>query len=240
MSSGDGEPPEEAETGMPDASDDDVPLLDATMLPEVVSELAKTSEQQATRLAELNTSVATLDEAVADHAAGLRVLEETFMALERSLIDKVDMARPSRWAWEFLTKDEAARLWKETRWFVDYLIRRYPLGSEVSIPPCWYRHTVAVDELSDVYAAWREAYCSGDRPSTAMTSWRDRWLWPALYRLATHADWRECKEHREHFEPTARQETTDAEFGAFMTADLARRPAERSTSLPWPTTNPTN
>lgn len=216
-----------------EVDDTEVPLLDETMLPEVVAELAITGEQHTQRLAALNGKVTELDVTVADHAAGLHTLEENFKALRQSLVEKVDLTRPSRWAWEFLTRDEALQLWTETRWFVDYLIHRYPLSSEVSIPPCWYRHTVAVDELSDVYAAWREAYCSGDRPSTAMTAWRDRWLWPALLRLASHADWRECKEQRRHVQPTARQDPTDDEFDNYVAADLARRPSGRATNLPW-------
>lgn len=207
--------------GQPD-NPDDIPLIDESMLPEVVIELAATSERHTAQLDTLDAQVSALGEA--------------FQAVEESLTDQVDLAHPSRWAWEFLTQEEASQLWRETRWFVDYLIRRYPLASEVSIPPCWYRHTVAVDELSDGYAAWRETYCSGDRPSTAMTAWRDRWLWPMLHRLATHADWRECKERREHVEPTARQDGTDDQFDQFVDADLASRPAQRPKDLPWRTT----
>jgi hypothetical protein len=212
---------------LPDAPDnpDDIPMLDESMLPEVVTELVATSDEQRVKLGSLATQVESLDEA--------------FRALEESLIERVNLARPSRWAWEFLTQDETAQLWGETRWFVDYLIRRYPLVSEVSIPPCWYRHTVAVDELSDLYAAWREAYCSSSRPSSAMTAWRDRWLWPVLNRLSTYANWRECKETRKHVEPSARQDLTDDEFGRFVQADIANRPQARSRVMPWPTKKPT-
>ncbi|WP_410570356.1 hypothetical protein [Amycolatopsis sp. cmx-4-61] len=203
---------------------EDVPLLDESMLPEVVTDLVATSDKQGVQLGVLATRVESLDEAL--------------QALEESLIERVNLARPSRWAWEFLTQDETAQLWRETRWFVDYLTRRYPLVSEVSIPPCWYRHTVAVDELSDLYAAWREAYCSSSRPSTAMTAWRDRWLWPALNRLATYANWRECKETRRHVEPSARQDLTDDEFDRFVQADIANRPGARAQVMPWPTRKP--
>jgi hypothetical protein len=227
------EPPETTGNGADpaDVEPEDVPILDESMLPEVVTELAVTSERHTWRLDELDGQVGELNTRVVG-------LDETVQALEDSLVEKVDMTRPSRWAWEFLTRDEAKQLWTETRWFVDYLIRRYPLASEVSIPPCWYRHTVAVDELSDLYAAWREAYCSGNRPSSAMTAWRDRWLWPMLHRLAGYADWRECKERRKHVEPTARQDGTDEEFNAFVDAEVALRPPKRSKDLPWPTSKP--
>jgi hypothetical protein len=204
--------------------DDELPLVDESMLPVEVALLARSSEKHTGQLRELGERVTALDEA--------------FQTLEENLTERVNLARPSRWAWRFLNRDEAEQLWKETRWFVDDFIKRYPLPSEVSIPPCWYRHTVAVDELSDLYSSWREAYCGSNRPSTAMTSWRDRWLWPMLGRLAAYADWRECKERRKHVEPTARQDPTDADFEAFVANDLANRPTKRSTQLPWPTKNP--
>lgn len=218
---------------------DEVPVLDAAMLPEVVTELATISERHTWRLDELGTQVTDLDGRVTGQRTELSDLSQAFGALEEGLVEKVDLTKPSRWAWEFLTRDEAEQLWSETRWFVDYLIRRYPLSGEVSIAPCWYRHTVAVDELSDLYAAWREAYCAGSRPSSAMTAWRDRWLWPALHRLASYAAWGECKERRQHVEPSARQDRTDDRFNAFVDTDLAERPEERPKDvMHWPTKRP--
>jgi hypothetical protein len=86
-----------------------------------------------------------------------------------------------------------------------------------------------------VYAAWREAFCGSNRPAADMTAWWDRWLWPALHRLSTHADWRECKETRRHVDPSTRQDRTDPAFDEFVAADLASRPEDRATTLPWPT-----
>lgn len=242
------EPPDDGEDPdrwppVPDERDRDedleeVPVLDLEMLPDVVAELSATSDKQTRRVGWLRVDVDRLNDVTTGHEDTLRELQETLAAVEEGLVEKVDLAKPSRWAWPFLTQDEARQLWRETRWFVDWFIGRYPLASELSLPPCWYRHALAVDELSDVYAAWREAYCSGDRPSAAMSSWRDRWLWPALQRLSVYADWRECKETRQHVEPTARQEPTDAGFDEFVDADLAARPRKRLTQLPWPKRQP--
>lgn len=204
--------------------DDDLPLVDESMLPEVVTELTRTSDQHSAQIEDLRKQTDGLDKA--------------FQVLEESLAERIDMARPSRWAWPFLTRSEAESLWNETRWFVDDLVRRYPLASEVSIPPCWYRHEVARDELSDCYSAWREAFCGSNRPSSGMTAWRDRWLWPMLQRLALYADWRECKERRHHVQPTARQDLTDADFDDYVAADLAKRPDKRPRELPWPVPKP--
>ncbi|OXM44245.1 hypothetical protein CFP71_40540 [Amycolatopsis thailandensis] len=221
------EPPEHP------GDDDDVPVVDIEMVPEVVAELAATAEQHSTVLRELSGLVSELGGQATTQSEELAALHTGFETLEAALAEQADMTQPSRWAWEFLNQEDAAQLWRETRWFVDYLTRRYPLGTEVSIPPCWYRHTVAVDELSDLYAAWREAYCRSDRPSSAMTSWRDRWLWPCLTRLAAHASWRECKESRRHVEPIARQEPTDSEFESYVAGTVASRPELNEQILPW-------
>lgn len=225
------------ETEPPERPNDDasVPVVDIEMVPEVVAELATTAEQHSAVLRDLSGLVSELGGQTATQSEELAALHTGFETLEAALTEQADLTQPSRWAWEFLNQEGAAQLWRETRWFVDYLTRRYPLGTEVSIPPCWYRHTVAADELSDLYAAWREAYCGSDRPSSAMTAWRDRWLWPCLTRLAAHASWRECKESRRHVEPIARQDVTDGEFEAFIAEDVASRPTRADNPLPWST-----
>lgn len=212
---------------------EDVPVLDVEFLPDVVSDLASTSELHDHQLAELAGVVSELGGSVAMSRDQIQAFREFLLELQESLVERVNLSRPNRWAWGFLTRDEAAQLWGELRWFVDHLITRYPLSSDVSIPPCWYRHTVAVDELTDLYAAWRHAYCSGDQPSDEMTAWRNRWLWPTLQNLHAHADWRECKAQRQHVEPAARQEPTDDGFLDFVAQDLNERPGERRSSLPW-------
>jgi hypothetical protein len=226
-------PPEVDEPEVGDALAE-VPVLDLAVLPEVVSDLAAATERHTNQFVELAGVVSELGGRAATNADKIEELRDTLFELQAELVERVDLVRPSRWAWEFLTQEQAAQLWSETRWFVDYLARRYPLSTEVSIPACWYRHTVAVDELSALYAAWREAYCSGDRPSDAMTSWRHRWFWPTLQTLNTYADWRECKAQRKHVDPTARQEPTGREFDDFVKRDLDRRPQQSPKNLPWP------
>ncbi|SDP97819.1 hypothetical protein [Lentzea jiangxiensis] len=210
-----------------------VPVLDVELLPEVVSELAAASEQHEQQLSELAGVVSELGGISATLRDEVHSLREYIVELQDSLVQRANLNRPNRWAWKFLTHDEAAQLWSELRWFVDYFIERYPLSLDVSIPSCWYRHTVAVDELTDLYAAWREAYCSIDQPSDAMTAWRNRWLWPTLHTLHSHADWRECKAQRQHVESAARQHATDGEFDDFMMQDLRARTGSRRSDLPW-------
>lgn len=216
----------------------EVPIVDESMLPELVAALIKDGKGHTEKLRGLNSTVDALTSTLAEHGAALRDLKAAFDALEQALIAQADLETPSRWAWPFLTRDEARQLWRELRWFVDWFITRYPLSGEVSIPPCWYRHEQAVDELTDVCSGWRAVYCAGDPPSTAMIEWRDRWLWPALERLAIYADWRECKQARHHVPPSARQEPTDDGFDAFVAADVAVRSETRGEDLPWVSRQP--
>src|SRR5690349_16346239 len=123
---------------------DEVPELDVELLPAVVSDLAAASERHAHQLAELAGVVSELGGAVAAARDEIQSLRGSVVELQERLIERAHLTRPNRWAWEFLSPDEAAQLWLELRWFVDYFIKRYPLSSDVSIPPCWYRHTVAV------------------------------------------------------------------------------------------------
>ncbi|MFD9701267.1 hypothetical protein [Lentzea sp. NPDC059081] len=212
---------------------EDVPVLDLELLPQVVSELASTSEQQAHRLADLTGTVSELGGTIATALDELESVRAFLLELHTNLADREDLSRLNQWTWVALDRDQAAQLWRELRWFVDHLVARYPLSSDVSIPPCWYRHTVAVDELTDLYAAWRMAYSSGDRPSEEMIAWRTRWMWPSLHTLHSHADWRECKAQRQHVEPTARQDPTDPDFDDFVEHYLATTPPEQRRDLPW-------
>jgi hypothetical protein len=210
-----------------------VPTVDVSMLPDLVADLSATSEVHDRRFDTVGEKITDLDGRSHDQGVAVQNLVDGFAALEASLLDKANLAIPSRWAWPFLTKDEANQLWIELRWFVDQFTTRYPLAVEVALPPCWYRHELARDELTAVYAAWREAFCGSNRPTSAMAAWWDRWLWPALHRLSSYADWLECKQARRHVEPTARQETTDDGFEDFLSADVAGRPAQRASALPW-------
>jgi len=89
------------------------------------------------------------------------------------------------WAWRALGPGRRRDLLTELREWVDWLITRYELRAEAqTIPPCWYRHPVAVEELTGLMVAWRAAYTQDEAaPSDALINWHDRWLWPALHRL---------------------------------------------------------
>ncbi len=89
------------------------------------------------------------------------------------------------WAWRTLGPGRRRELLSQLREWVDWLITRYELRAEAqTIPPCWYRHPVAVEELTALMVAWHAAYSQDEgTPSDALINWHDRWLWPALHRL---------------------------------------------------------
>ena len=142
-----------------------------------------------------------LDPANIPDEARIALLEVSFSHLRdavSTLIDKVGQDEgpkqgyPSRWSWHHVQGKDRERLWAELRSFVDWLIDRYQPTGDVGIPPCWYRHPIAVEELTALMVAWRGAYCSTNRPSERLVSWHMNCLWPTLERLGKRARWSQC------------------------------------------------
>ena len=89
------------------------------------------------------------------------------------------------WSWRQLGPSQTRALFTELRDWVDWLIARYELRGEAeTIPPCWFLHPVAVEELTALMVDWRAGYSQkGTAPSDALAGRHDRWLWPTLHRL---------------------------------------------------------
>jgi hypothetical protein len=99
------------------------------------------------------------------------------------------------WAWRHLGASQTRALFIELRDWVDWLIARYELRGEAeTIPPCWFQHSVAVEELTGLMVAWKTAYSRRETaPSDALINWHDRWLWPTLHRLNVQLHvWAKC------------------------------------------------
>lgn len=122
-------------------------------------------------------------------------------------------AGASRWSWRHADADAAARLWAELVDWVDWLVPRYELtGEAASIPPCWYRHPVAVEELTALMAAWQAAYQDeSGAPREDLLAWHDRWLWPTVERLRVRAGWRNCADNNRHQDRVLRRWVPDPE-----------------------------
>lgn len=120
-----------------------------------------------------------------------------------------------------LDAQAAAHAWKALRqWIGDVLFTRYPHVNDPdsggSVPPCWYRHPAAVEELSALHIAWCGAYRDPKAQSTAGTEWHRR-LDEACGRIRQHVS---CQST--HHEDTTT--TVDDGFDKFVTADVLARP----------------
>ncbi|MDH6119795.1 hypothetical protein ABH930_004556 [Kitasatospora sp. GAS204A] len=125
-----------------------------------------------------------------------------------------DKAQPCRWSWRYASEENATDLWRELRDFVDWLNSRYSLDSERQIPPCWYRHSIAVEELTALMVSWTNAYFGPDTPRDDLLAWHSYWLWPCLDRLPERAGWQRCKSSG-HVARSAVINPTDSGFEDF-------------------------
>ena len=154
--------------------------------------------------------------------AQLRADVDTLTTALDSLVDLVqglgaapaDQAGPNKWAWRHAAPEAAAGLWAALREFVDWLNSRYALDSERQVPPCWYRHPVAVEELTALMCSWQNAYHGPDTAGDAPLAWHAHSLWPCLDRLPERAGWQRCRGGT-HVERAAVIHRTDDGFAGY-------------------------
>ncbi|AGT95324.1 hypothetical protein BS297_30715 [Rhodococcus erythropolis] len=100
---------------------------------------------------------------------------------------------PTRvYRWKDLDGEQAAELWAELIAWVSWFRRRYSVtGSDAVIPPCWYRHPVAVEELTALMVSHQSAYTL-DEPGSELSAFHVQWLWLTLRGLAERAGYKRC------------------------------------------------
>jgi hypothetical protein len=145
---------------------------------------------------------------------------DSLEALVEALTDQlVEAPAGGPWAWRDLGPSQRRALLIELRDWVDWLIARYELRGEAeTIPPCWFLHPVAVEELTALMVAWKTAYSRKETaPSDALVNWHDRWLWPTLDRLNVQLHvWAKCT-GGSHVPPRPAPPFTDeASFTSFL------------------------
>lgn len=130
------------------------------------------------------------------------------------------------WCWRYLDADAARELFEQLRDWVDWLAGRYRLN--MRLPACWYRHPVAVEELTALWVSWQAAYpANGTAPSDALIAWHDRWFWPCIDRLGRLNVFNQCG--GKHTEATDRTMLVDLDaFAAFLDDECADRPEPRT------------
>ena len=169
--------------------------------------------------------------------AGQELPVEPLESLVAAVTDQLVAAPPGGpWAWQHLGAAQTRALLKELRDWVDWLIRRYELRGEAeTIPPCWFLHPVAVEELTALMVAWTAAYSQKEiAPSEALAGWHDRWLWPTLHRLNVQLRvWTKCT-GGSHAPSRPPPPATDHEsFSAFLADVGPRTDATHTPCSPW-------
>ncbi|SFA41795.1 hypothetical protein SAMN05444374_102132 [Rhodococcoides kroppenstedtii] len=74
---------------------------------------------------------------------------------------------------------------------VEWFRRRYPFPPDLAIPPCWFLHSIAVEELTALMVAYDAAYDQPE-PGSDLAAWHVMWCHPTLARLGDLARWDEC------------------------------------------------
>lgn len=130
---------------------------------------------------------------------------------------------PSRFTWRYLDRDQARQLWDELVDWTTWIRERYEL--DVKIPPCWYRHSPVVEELSALMVAWTDAYYRGDEYRDDLTAWHTQWFWPVVHRIRTISDFETCTHGR--CTHASRTPSTLAGIDEFITANIDGRAAPK-------------
>lgn len=153
------------------------------------------------------------------HAALIRLAEDV-----ATLMGADDDGAPALPCWVDLDAEAAHNAWTRLHtWVGDVLLTRYPhittSGARPQLPPCWYRHPAAVEELSWLHTVWCRAYRTPDVSPTEAADWHDKWLPRLLERLPQLVP---CRgRHTDDPVPAA---ATDDGFAAFVAADVNARP----------------
>lgn len=110
--------------------------------------------------------------------------------LSEILVDVVEEIKATPggpWLWHMLPPLSGAELARELSGWVSWLHERYLRNisvEEFRLPQCWYRHPVAVEELTALMVAHQAAYSESARKKSAeLAYWHELHLWPCLRRL---------------------------------------------------------
>jgi hypothetical protein len=157
---------------------------------------------------------------VIDELADLSV-RVTDLAAEVAALTKEHTETPTAPCWVDLDQNTAEKAWAALRaWVIDVLFGRYPHTADqhkdAHIPPCWYRHPSAVEELSALHVTWCAAFRDPTAQPTTANEWHRR-LTDAVSRIGDQLN---CKGG--HYDDSIVQ--LDDEFDAFVAADVLSRP----------------
>lgn len=134
-----------------------------------------------------------------------------------------ETAVPEPITWRTLGADEAMDVWQRLDEWVRWWIKRYGISSS-TVPPCWYLHPRAVEELSALWTAW-ELWFDPLSPANGPLTWH-REAEAALVRLKTIADDTNCTINQ-HLAPRTESWPTSEQyaesFAEFVEGDVQER-----------------
>ena len=142
----------------------------------LLAEQASTT-RTATRLDRALQDVEDLRHQVADLGADLTTREDPNTNAKGGSIPASGLA----WNWRTLHGHGAEILWRDVNDWVGWLRHRYPVAQQV--PPCWWRHTELIEELTALYLAWRAAYTDANANLTAPADFHHHYLPAAIERV---------------------------------------------------------
>jgi hypothetical protein len=119
-----------------------------------------------------------------------------------------------------LSTGEAFDAWSDLGRWVTWLVRRFRLRPR-EVPPCWFQHGAAVEELTALWGSYLTCY-GQEQPATAAADWL-RILADTRAHLVEWMARCGCTatEHRD--DPEVTWADHDPEFGRFVGADCASR-----------------
>ncbi|GAA1330210.1 hypothetical protein GCM10009660_02320 [Catellatospora bangladeshensis] len=169
----------------------------------------------------------------------LRTTQDQLAATVEHLLEALEQeappsrrSRPGAWSWSHTNAERAAVVWAWLADFIDHLNTREELGTHHRIPPCWYLHGRAVEDLTALLAAAQDAYHGATGPTSNPIHYRDRWLWPSLERLLQRNSPCDAAPTKDSTHPGPNRRTTSTSTA--MAASSTDTPAWPSTSPPTP------
>jgi hypothetical protein len=127
---------------------------------------------------------------IADAAAGAEVAAEAPVPHVGTAAPVADTAVPDAggpWNWVGVSEERRKELAQDLTAFVQWLEERYlrHLSNEqYEFPANWHENPVVVEVLTAVMVAREAAYSDLlEEPSSALSEWHERALWPAIERL---------------------------------------------------------
>ncbi len=151
----------------------------------------------------------------------ITALEGRLEALERARPggpspDRSEPAAPTPFRWDELSATELSSTLRELGAWVTWLTARFRLDA---LPPCWFRHSDLVEELTGLWLAWLGAYereARADEP----VRWLD-WLHRARSRFAHYSPRCGVGAHKEFQTPPAHDERDFAAFVELQASGVA-------------------